>query len=76
MSQRNKKITKGKLPTTNNTVLVRTCSLIRPALFQEIPAAKYKIFVRTGTGTRDNSKSQGFLKFLLFIYLFIYLFTI
>ena len=54
MSQGNKKITKRKIPAANNKVLVRTGSF---HFSQEIPATDYKIFVGTGTGTRDSSKN-------------------
>ena len=45
----------GKIPATKNKVLVRTSSLIQPALFQETPTTNYIFFVRTGTGTQDSS---------------------
>ena len=52
MSQVNKKITR-KIPATNK-ILVRTGSLIRAALFKEIPATNSKTLVRTGTGTQER----------------------
>ena len=55
MSQGNKKIKARKIPATNKELLIRTGSLIQPALFKEIPATNYKILIRTGTGTRDSS---------------------
>ena len=55
MSQGNKKITAGKLPAANNKILVCTDTLTKFALFQEMPSINYKISVRTGTGTQDNS---------------------
>ena len=61
MSQGNKKIKTKKIPATNKELLIRTGSLIQPALFKEIPATNYKILIRTGTGTRDSSlnKTKG-----------------
>ena len=53
MSQENKKVTTTKIPATNNTILVRTGSLIQLMLFKKIPATNYKILVRTGMGALD-----------------------
>ena len=51
MSQGNRKIAIRKIPSANNRF-----GLYRYfALFQEILATNYKIFVSTGTGTRDRS---------------------
>ena len=55
MSKGNKNIKARKIPATNKEFLIRTGSLIQPALFKEIPAINYKILVRTGTSTRDSS---------------------
>ena len=56
MSQGNKKIKARKVPGTKKEFLIRTSSLIQPALFKEILATSYKILARTGTGTRDSLK--------------------
>ena len=55
MSQGIKKITRRKITATNNESLVRTSSLIQPALFLKILTTNFKILVRTSTGTRGSS---------------------
>ena len=58
MSPGNKKIKARKVPATKKEFLIRTGSLIQPALFKEIPGTNYKILVRTGTGTLDSLKIE------------------